>query len=232
MSVSPDSTREAGVHREEIGATRVCVVGCRGSGTRLLRLMLSAHPGISIAAEIASYRDVLHLDSLFPDCKFILLVRDPRDVFASGKRDVGWDFLTFRDEWERSVVDGLLIESSVRPTRAIQVRYEELMTTPRGELQKICRFLGVEYADELIASLQHESGVSGSLREREGLTQEEHDDICTRLYSPMKLLGYLSYEEYDYYSRGQLSKVAASRSQSLKNSECQPYGSSTAGSMG
>jgi sulfotransferase family protein len=218
MSVSPASTKGIRVPSEQIRASRVFVVGCTGSGVTLLRLMLSVHPAISISTLIAPYDryDVPHLDSLFPDCNFILLVRDPRDVFACGKRDVGWDFLTFTNELQRSVVDGLVIESSVGPTRVIHVRYEDLITTPRIELHKICRFLGVEYSDELINSFQHELSVAASHREREVLTQEERDGICAQLHSPMRLLGYLSYEEYDHYSRRRLSKIAILRSQSLE----------------
>jgi Sulfotransferase family len=209
MSDSPVSTTRA--------ASRVFVVGCRESGS-LLRLLQSARDGGYISAEITAYDgyDLPHLDALCPDDRFILLVRDPRDVFAAGKRAIGWDFLTFRDEWERFVVHGLTIEASVGPTRAVQVKYEDLMATPRDELQKIFHFLGIEHVDELIASVRNEFRVSESHDERESLTQAEYDDICTRLHSPMKLLGYLSYEEDDRYSLRQLRNVAASRSESLK----------------
>jgi hypothetical protein len=181
----------------------------------LLRLVLSAHPGIS--HEIAQLNnDIPRLESLFPGCKFILVVRDPRDVFAWGKDKFGWDFLTFRTEWEGSVVHGLATKS-FGPARAIQVKYEDLIMTPHDELQKICRFLDVEYADELLTELQRELSVSGSQRESPALTQEENDDICRRLHSPMKLLGYLSYKEYDHYSRSQLRKIATRRSEALKS---------------
>jgi Sulfotransferase family len=219
MNTPAASPQHQKISEDWINVRPVFIVGCRRSGTTLLRLTLSVHPAISISTLIAPYDryDIPHLDSLFPDCNFILLVRDPRDVFACGKRDVAWDFLTFVNEWERSALHGLVIESSVGPTRVIHVKYEDLITMPRVEVQRVCRFLGVEYADELITDLQHRPSVSGSHCERGVLTQEEHDDICNRLHSPMKLFGYLSYEEYDSYSRRQLSKAVTCRSESLKN---------------
>jgi Sulfotransferase family len=221
MGMFAASTQHQSISEDWINVPPVFIVGCRGSGTTLLKLVLSAHPGISTSREIAQVNDdsneVPRLESLFPDCKFILVVRDPRDVFAWGKDKFGWDFLTFRNEWERSVVHSLATKSFVGPARAIQVKYEDLIMTPQNELQKICRFLNLEYVDELLTELQREPSVSGSHRGSPVLTQEEYDGICRRLHSPMKLLGYLSYKEYDHYSRSQLREIATRRSEALKS---------------
>jgi hypothetical protein len=219
MSVSAASAQRQSISEDRMNVPPVFIVGCPRSGTTLLRLVLSAHPGIfhEIAQLNDDNNDIPRLESLFPGCKFILVVRDPRDVFAWCKDKFGWNFLTFRAEWERSVVHGLVTKSFVGPARAIQVKYEDLIMTPHDELQKICRFLDVEYADELLTELQRELSVSGLQRGSPALTQEENDDICRRLHSPMKLLGYLSYKEYDHYSRSQLRKIATRRSEALKS---------------
>ena len=161
--------------------------------------------------------DPRYLDSVFPDCKFILVVRDPRDVFASRKADCGSDFLTFRDEWEESILQGLLLESYVGSRRAIHVKYEDLITKPRGQLQHLCRFLDVDYPNEPFTALQDEFGFSRPHGTRNGLTQDEYDAIGMRLHSPMRLWGYLSHDEYDRFSRLQLRRIANGQSKRLKN---------------
>src|SRR5260370_39632327 len=106
MSGSAASTQRQSILEDRMNVPPVFVVGCPRSGTTLLRQVLSAHPGISheIAQLNNDNNDIPRLESLFPGCKFILVVRDPRDVFAWGKDKFGWDFLTFRTEWEGSVV--------------------------------------------------------------------------------------------------------------------------------
>jgi sulfotransferase family protein len=169
-----------------------------------------------------------YLATLFPQCKFILIVRDPRDVFASGKVDLDWDFVTFREEWEKSVLDGLLARLHIGATNVKEMKYETLVTNPKSVLQEICDFLQVEYTDEMLAygiadaakplsRLNHLGSqlkpvCSNSIgRYRQVLTQEETDAVRSRLYGPMKLCGYICQKEYEEISRSELSKVNVRR---------------------
>src|SRR6266487_560780 len=171
---------------------------------------------------------------LFPSSKFIFMIRDPRDAFASSKVALGYDVHTAVGAWEKSLLDGALAESYVGPARIRQLKYEDLVTAPRARLQALCAFLGVEYEEAMlnyyhsdaakaVAQLKHHKNLLSPVfassvgRYRQVLTREEIATIHRRLYSPMTCLGYLSYEEYDHYSRTELSKVATRRSESLKN---------------
>jgi hypothetical protein len=155
---------------------------------------------------------------LFPRSKLILMVRDPRDVYASSQAAFDYDLHTAVGVWEKSLLDGVLAESSLGPKRARQLKYEDLVMAPRARLQDLCDFLGVEY-EEAMLSYHHSDAAKGvgqldhhknllrpvfttSVgRYRQLLTREEIATIHRRLYSPMTWLGYLSYEEYDEISR-------------------------------
>ncbi len=297
---------------EWINVPPVFIVGCARSGTTLLRLMLTAHPEISIASEGAYiYRFRSHLsshgelsnaenlqrlycdlvpdlesekflslptfedlfnwcecfgcgprsiitfygtwearvlgkrrimwwgdnapyhvyhipyfDSLFPACKVIFLVRDPRDVCASCKASFEWPILTTVGLWEKAMMEALVTARfCLGDSRFQQVKYEDLVMNPRGELQEICQFLGVEYTDAMLT--YHESDAAKSLSEvnhhrnvlkpvfsssigkyRHSLTAQEIDTINGQLYSVMRCLNYISNEEYDRITQKELSKKA------------------------
>jgi|SRR5438477_2586459 len=155
---------------------------------------------------------------LFPSSKFIFMIRDPRDAFASSKVALGYDVHTAVGAWEKSLLDGALAESYLGPTRVRQLKYEDLVTAPRERLEDLCAFLSVEYEEAMfsyhhsdaakaVAQLDHHKNLlrpiftSSVGRYRQALTREEIATIHRRLYSPMTYLGYLSYEDYEEISR-------------------------------
>jgi hypothetical protein len=159
---------------------------------------------------------------LFPSSKLILMIRDPRDVYASSKAALDYDLHTAVGEWEKSLLDGVLAQSYLGPERVRQLKYEDLVMAPRARLQDLCAFLGVEYEEAMfsyhhsdaakaVAQLDHHKNLlrpvfaSSVGKYRKVLTQEEIATIHRRLYSPMTYLGYLSYEEYDEVSRDKTS---------------------------
>jgi sulfotransferase family protein len=156
---------------------------------------------------------------LFPSCKFILMIRDPRDVYASYK--AAWPGYHTAESlamlWERCLLDGLLAASCLGDSTVKQVRYENLVTNPRAQLQEVCEFLHVEYADTMLKFYEskaakhlsqvshHKSVVKAVFTESVGkhrqiLTQEEIVAIEQRLYTPMRCLKYISNEEYEKIS--------------------------------
>ena len=83
---------------------------------------------------------------IWPNARFIHLVRDPRDV-ARSAMGMGWagntwkgveGWLEAEETWER-------VCSLVQPDRRIDVRYESFALRPQDELRRICGLLGVSY---------------------------------------------------------------------------------------
>jgi len=90
-----------------------------------------------------------HFDELpriWPNAKFIHLVRDPRDVARSCVQ-MGWAGNAWGAAkiWEEAHEAWLRLRNSLPRERFIEVRFEALMADTEGELSRIARFLGTEY---------------------------------------------------------------------------------------
>ncbi|MCP4363366.1 MAG: sulfotransferase [Chloroflexi bacterium] len=87
----------------------------------------------------------------FPQAKMIHLVRDGRAVAAS-IMPLDWgpnSIIKASRWWMRMVSFGLAAESTFGPQKVMQIRYEDLVQNPAGSLQKICRFLNLDYTPDM-----------------------------------------------------------------------------------
>ena len=106
------------------------------------------------------------LNNYFPNCKFLYLVRDPRDVFVSyKKRAVGEKTaFAFAKMWknENNKCLRLLSENAFKD-KILLVKYEEVLNYPEKTFIKICHFIGQDYEPGML------EGKKSRLKER---TQE------------------------------------------------------------
>jgi sulfotransferase family protein len=97
------------------------------------------------------HRNFDRLRFLWPDARYIHLVRDPRDVARSVVQK-GWagnvyqasEFWVAAESCWDSLVDHLASD------QAIEIRYEDLVTRTEAVLTDICRFVGVEYSERML----------------------------------------------------------------------------------
>lgn len=91
------------------------------------------------------------LNQLFPEAKFIHVVRDGRDVATSYARTPWWtnDVSANLLMWSDSIntINDFLIDSSVS---SLVVRYEDLVIDSEFELSRIMTFLGLELEEEML----------------------------------------------------------------------------------
>lgn len=93
------------------------------------------------------------LKELFPDARFIYIVRDVRDYCLSIRKAWGKSMLRAAQRWADCV--GIAEESrQLYPKDFIGLRYEDLLDNTERELRRICAFLEVRYY-ETMASLRH-----------------------------------------------------------------------------
>lgn len=92
------------------------------------------------------HRHFDRLIGLFPNAKFIHLVRDPRDV-APSVINMGWAGNVYAacTPWIEAERVWDSIEQQIDDDRFVQIRYEELLAHPERELTKACELIGVEY---------------------------------------------------------------------------------------
>jgi hypothetical protein len=98
-----------------------------------------------------SHIDTLHC--VFPEAKFIHLIRDGRDVALSvidtwGRR-AHVDLVFAARTWSRRINEAQSAASRLRPDLWIELRYEDLVTDPESQLRRICRFLGEAFHPDM-----------------------------------------------------------------------------------
>jgi hypothetical protein len=87
---------------------------------------------------------------LFPGAKFIHIIRDGRDVVASGLRGVWTDFETVHRMWQSHVQIGTEFGRALPRDRYFEVRYEDLVADDVGVARDLVRFLGLVPHDDVI----------------------------------------------------------------------------------
>jgi Sulfotransferase family len=92
------------------------------------------------------------LARMFPEARFVHLVRDGRDV-ALSYRSVGWGPATVTDAallWRRRVAAGRRAGHRIGPGRYREVRYEDLVAEPERVVRELCAFLDLAWDDALL----------------------------------------------------------------------------------
>jgi hypothetical protein len=108
-------------------------------------------------------RRIRQVHEAWPRARFVHIIRDPRDVCLSmlewpmGEQTAGqdgtWDMdpaISTALYWRYSVAVGREdAAANLGPTLYHEVRYEDLVNSPERELEQICRFLCLPYAEEM-----------------------------------------------------------------------------------
>jgi hypothetical protein len=106
-----------------------------------------ANPSVWIDHTPTNFRRGLTLLSMFPEARFIHLVRDGRAVAAS-LLPLDWgpnNALHAAEFWMARCAAGLAAESQLGPERVLRVRYEDLVSDPGPTLRRIADFAGLAY---------------------------------------------------------------------------------------
>lgn len=98
------------------------------------------------------FRKIDILYALFPDAKFIHIVRDGRDVFNSFRKidlsmnnvsvmALDWSYKLFRIE--KSL-------NKIPPSNKVTIRYEDLLNKSEVTVRRICSVIGVKYENSML----------------------------------------------------------------------------------
>lgn len=99
-----------------------------------------------LVSKVPSTRGLADFRSFFPDAKLILLMRDGRAVAESSVRSWGWHFDVAVDTWRRGARDMARFLDDHPEDSALLVRYEDLISRPEEELEKIFEYLDLDPA--------------------------------------------------------------------------------------
>lgn len=105
----------------------------------------------------SNFKRGLTMLRMFPDARFIHIVRDGRGVAAS-ILPLDWgpnDILGAAEHWMARCAAGLAAELKLGPDRVLRVRYEDLLATPETTLRRIASFAGLEYEPVMAQGTGH-----------------------------------------------------------------------------
>ncbi len=91
------------------------------------------------------------LPSIYPDARYIHLLRDPREVAQSCVK-MGWAGNAYYGvgTWQRAQQQWALLQERVPASHRLEVRFEDLVRDSDQVLTEICNFLGVTYTEEML----------------------------------------------------------------------------------
>ena len=132
---------------------------------------------------------------IWPDAKFIHIVRDPRGVALSAKA-FEWGtavyfgisrWASLMDEWDR-------VTAPMAADRLMEIRFEDLVTDHEAVLTDVCAFLGHSYSPEMLsyaAETDYELPIPGKADEWASLiTDREMQEIEARVGGRLAAKGY------------------------------------------
>ena len=105
--------------------------------------------------KLTTLRYVEELVEIFPDCKMVHIVRDPRACVAS-RIKTPWtsgDVITNALKWKIDLASARRFRRRRDPAgqRFYEIKYEDLVHEPAAALQSICAFLGEPYQASMLA---------------------------------------------------------------------------------
>lgn len=81
---------------------------------------------------------------LYPDAKFLHIIRDGRDVVTSGLRGVWTEFESVHQMWTSHLDIGCDFGRALPPDQYFELRYEELIADDPAMARRIFDFLGID----------------------------------------------------------------------------------------
>ena len=85
------------------------------------------------------------LNALFPHAKFIVIVRDIRDVALSWHQKWGKDKILCAAKWQSRMQSGYRAAAELGSDRVLFLRYEDLLVGLELIARRICAFLGLDF---------------------------------------------------------------------------------------
>jgi hypothetical protein len=126
-----------------------------------VELVRSFHCQRHAASGQKIWADVIHsafhrCPEIWPRARYVHVLRDPRDV-ARSCVGMGWYGNSYRatEIWLTAERRWDLLCERTPSDRRHEVRYEELVRDPKGELTRLCEFLGLAYEPRMLSYSEH-----------------------------------------------------------------------------
>ena len=117
----------------------------------LMRSFVEQLYGQKSVLGINVHRNFQRIPMVFPDAKYIHLLRDPRDV-ARSCIGMGWVGHVYygADIWMDAERSWNQLKSSLNNSQYLEIKYEDLLSDNVATLTAICEFVGVNYSERMM----------------------------------------------------------------------------------
>ena len=114
-----------------------------------LRQFQERHGKPIVGATVHTHFD--RLPRIWPDARYIHLVRDGRDV-ARSIIAMGWagNLWTAAERWVTAERLWDRLKPTLEPDHVFEIRYEELVADPQSQLIRTCEFIGIPYRPAML----------------------------------------------------------------------------------
>lgn len=143
------------------------------------------------------------LSQLFPEARFIIIVRDVRDVCLSYREKWGKDTNWCAAKWSQRLRQGWITSQNLPPQQTLFVHFESLLEDSQAVCQRLCDFLEIPFSERMLEHHQYTNRVIDGKRNygrvilsnnqqkwRKGFSPKHIERIEEIAYETMKLFGY------------------------------------------
>ena len=148
------------------------------------------------------------IGDVFPQSKFIHIIRDGRDVASSYLKMERYDtILEAANRWTNSIELAQAFGSKIKDNY-MEIRYEDLVTHPDKSIKKVCDFLDVVYNSDMLDHISqveklgdtdksHHANLSKPISSesigkwKHNLSESDQESITRLLQNPLRRLGYV-----------------------------------------
>jgi hypothetical protein len=113
--------------------------------------------GFKIMRDLILYKNYI---AEWPSAKFIHIVRDPRDMYASQSRDhATWGYRTPQDAssgWNKMVELVQTLEG-FDSISFVEIKYEDLIIDTEKVLRRLCDFIGIAWSENMLDHVNQDS---------------------------------------------------------------------------
>jgi hypothetical protein len=94
-------------------------------------------------------KHIAFLKKLFPNAKFLHIIRDPRDYCLSVKKIWGKSFETSAYSWHKEIMIARKVSKGFSKDY-MEIKYEKLLTNTSEIMQDICTFINIPFEESML----------------------------------------------------------------------------------
>lgn len=95
------------------------------------------------------------LSNLFPNARFLIIVRDVRDICLSWHEKWGKDMNWCASKWSNRMSIAWKTSQQLGDEHCLFIKYEDLLLDTEPTLRRVCFFLSIPFSDEMLEHHKH-----------------------------------------------------------------------------